>query len=94
MVINYLFHVAGTLITCPPPETCVPEGDTIMIHCTRSLDLTVQSRIRVVSMDGSATGKYYVRICGNTCTLSLMTPFPVACCAMFSSSIVIWNVPV
>ena len=96
---NYLFHVAGTLITCPPPETCVAEGDTIMITCTRSLDLTVQSRIRVVSMNGTATGKYCVRICGNTCTLSLkqlhmMTPFPVACCAMFSSSIVIWSVPV
>ena len=51
-----LFHFAGTVITCPPPVDCVPEGATILMNCTRSLDLTVGSKIRVVSMDGTATG--------------------------------------
>ena len=55
LIPNSLFHVAGTVITCPPPEPCAAEGATVMIICTRSLDLTVQSRIRVVSMDGTAT---------------------------------------
>ena len=57
LIPNSLFHVTGTVITCPSPEPCVAEGETINITCTRSLDLTVQSRIRVVSMDGTATGQ-------------------------------------
>ena len=56
LIHNSLLHVAGTVITCPSPEPCVAEGETISITCTRSLDLTVESRIRVVSMDGRATG--------------------------------------
>ena len=52
-----MFHLVGTLITCPPPEGCVPEGTTFMMNCTRVLDLTVQSIIMVSSMDGTATGK-------------------------------------
>ena len=52
-----MFHLVGTVITCPPPEGCVEEGTTFMMNCTRSLDLTVQSRIRAVSMDGTAMGE-------------------------------------
>ena len=51
------FHFVGTVITCPPPAGCVEEGTTFMMSCTRFLDLSVQSRIRAVSMDGTATGK-------------------------------------
>ena len=32
------------------------EGEVYMVTCTRSLDLTVESKIRVLSMDGTATG--------------------------------------
>ena len=50
-----LFCVAGSVINCPPPAECVEEGETYNVTCTRSLDLTIQSWIMPVSMDGTAT---------------------------------------
>ena len=39
-----------------PSSECVEEGSTVTVVCTRSLDRTVQTRIRIASQDGSATG--------------------------------------
>ena len=50
------FLVAGTVITCTPPKDCLLEGETFMLTCSRSLDLSVESKIEVVSLDGSAKG--------------------------------------
>ena len=54
---------AGTVIQCTVPDQCVESGNTITVTCTRSLDLSEQTRIRVQTKDGAATG--------NLCTLSL-----------------------
>ena len=44
-------------MSCGIPEGCVEEGNTVTVTCTRSQDLTEQSRIRVNTADGSATGQ-------------------------------------
>ena len=53
--INALFPI-GTVITCTVPDGCVEEGNSVNVTCTRSLDLTQQSRVQVNTEDGSATG--------------------------------------
>ena len=50
----------GTVITCTVPDDCVEEGDEVTVTCTRSLDITEQSRIRVGTSDGTATCKKFV----------------------------------
>ena len=51
-----LYYAIGTLISCAVPDDCVEEGSTVTVTCTRSIDLSEQSRIRVNTEDGSATG--------------------------------------
>ncbi|CAI8051656.1 hypothetical protein GBAR_LOCUS28286 [Geodia barretti] len=46
--------ISGTIISCTVPDDCVVEGSSVTVTCTRSLDLTQQSRIRVSTEDGSA----------------------------------------
>ncbi|CAI8033447.1 CUB and sushi domain-containing protein 1, partial [Geodia barretti] len=46
--------IAGTIISCEVPDDCVVEGRSVTVTCTRSIDLSEQSRIRVNTEDGSA----------------------------------------
>jgi hypothetical protein len=50
-----LQRISGPVISCAVPEGCVMEGSSVRVTCTRSQDLSVQSRIRVGSRDGTAT---------------------------------------
>ena len=50
------FYSVGTVVSCEVPDDCVEEGSSVTVTCTRSLDLSEQSRIQVNTEDGSATG--------------------------------------
>ena len=50
------FHFAGSVIICAPPDSCIPEGESRTITCTRTLDLDFGSRFTVTSEDGTAEG--------------------------------------
>ena len=45
----------GTVISCAGPDRCL-ESETFTLTCTRSLDTTLLSRIRIMSEDGTAMG--------------------------------------
>ena len=45
----------GTVIQCVGPDRCL-ESETFTLICTRSLDTALQSRIRIMSEDGTAMG--------------------------------------
>ena len=53
---TFLFPFTGTVINCHLPDDCFSEGEEYIATCTRSLDLTVLSKIKVSSVDGTATG--------------------------------------
>ena len=53
---NKWVHYLGTVISCTVPAMCVGSGEDIVVTCTRSQDLTEQTRIKVDTEDGSAIG--------------------------------------
>ena len=49
-------YIPGTVISCAGPDRCLTEGETFMVTCSRFLDRRIQSKIEVVSEDGTAEG--------------------------------------
>ena len=53
---THFFSATGTVVSCEVPDDCVEEGSSVTVTCTRSLDLSEQSRVQVNTEAGTATG--------------------------------------